>query len=824
MRPYRPSSLIAAAIAFAAVAAPLPALATWPHDPNAGVPVAPGPTNQSLPGEDMTVPDGLGGVFVPFGQPNGGGGIDLYLQRMTASGVRAPGWPAAGVLLRSLPSGAGGTRIVPDGAGGAIVVWGDWRTGYYLAYGQRLNASGVAQWPVNGIAVTSISGAIEGYIVGCTDGAGGAFIVYMYQLSGSDYDIYASHLLANGTFTTGVISAPILHQTNPSVASDGAGGFYVSYEDDYSGNDEVKLSHLNPSMAFYFSDINLDGIQPNDQWWSRVLPDGAGGVYVSWLDDRAGFGAHDIYLTHIDAGGGRHPGIWVFGGNPLCTQPGTQSPPLAVLDGSGGLYAFWNDGRPSTPGAYGAHLNGSGTPYPGWPTDGKAVNTFGGNPFPRPVADGAGGVLLATPSYHLTSSYFMIFAEGLTSAGNLGPLSVYGGRCVVQQPVDYVSAVTDNAGGAYVSWSDYSTGVGQVYIQHLDRYATLGEARPTSAGIKDVAADQGGNVRLTWNASWMDGDPDWGIGSYWIWRQSPASLAEAVVASGEGVWADALEPGGAAKAVAAREGGTPGRIFQRDAANATGYAWEFLDSQPADGSAKYSYVAPTASDSITGHNPYTVFMVEAHSALDARAFWQSAPDSAYSVDNLPPVAPAPFTGQYSVGTAALHWGRNGEADLAGYRLYRGASLAFVPGPGNLISAQPDTGYVDAAGAPYVYKLTAIDIHGNESAIAVLVPAGALAVEGSTPHELAFALASANPAGSGATLRFALPAAAGVRIAIYDAAGREVRVLADGAFPAGEFTRAWTGEDGSGRAAASGIYFVRFQSGGREFVKRVALTR
>ena len=44
--------------------------------------------------------------------------------------------------------------------------------------------------------------------------------------------------------------------------------------------------------------------------------------------------------------------------------------------------------------------------------------------------------------------------------------------------------------------------------------------------------------------------------------------------------------------------------------------------------------------------------------------WFSAPDSGYSVDNLPPAVPAPFTGQYVAGTASLHWNRNLEADLA----------------------------------------------------------------------------------------------------------------------------------------------------------------
>jgi hypothetical protein len=53
--------------------------------------------------------------------------------------------------------------------------------------------------------------------------------------------------------------------------------------------------------------------------------------------------------------------------------------------------------------------------------------------------------------------------------------------------------------------------------------------------------------------------------------------------------------------------------------------------------------------------------------------------------------PAPIAGAFVAGQTHVHWGANHESDLAGYRLYRGASPGFVPGPASLVSAQPDTG-------------------------------------------------------------------------------------------------------------------------------------
>lgn len=180
-------------------------------------------------------------------------------------------------------------------------------------------------------------------------------------------------------------------------------------------------------------------------------------------------------------------------------------------------------------------------------------------------------------------------------------------------------------------------------------------------------------------------------------------------------------------------------------------------------------------------------MVEAHSAWSA-AFWGSNPDSGYSVDNIPPVTPAPFTAQYAAGSTRLHWDRNLEADLAGYRRYRGTSLAFVPSGASLLAALPDTGYIDIVGSLYIYKLTAIDIHGNESPASVVVPVGTLGIEPrASPREPAFSAPVPNPASTGATLRFALPHTALVQLSVYDASGRLMRELVRDARDAGEYT-------------------------------------
>ncbi len=181
--------------------------------------------------------------------------------------------------------------------------------------------------------------------------------------------------------------------------------------------------------------------------------------------------------------------------------------------------------------------------------------------------------------------------------------------------------------------------------------------------------------------------------------------------------------------------------------------------------------------------------------------------------------PAPFAGSYADGVTTMTWGENGEPDFAHYRLYRGTTVDFTPDPGHLVAAPTAAGFSDPAGAPYVYKLSAVDVHGNESPVATLVPSGTTDIAGSLPATLAFTIAGDNPSRSGAELRFALPRPGPVRITIFDALGRRVRTLADATYPAGRFTVHW-----DGAASGDGIYFARLEALGRTLHRKLVIRR
>jgi len=52
----------------------------------------------------------------------------------------------------------------------------------------------------------------------------------------------------------------------------------------------------------------------------------------------------------------------------------------------------------------------------------------------------------------------------------------------------------------------------------------------------------------------------------------------------------------------------------------------------------------------------------------------------------------------------------------------------------------------------------------------------------------------------------------------------VRTFAPASLPAGRTTLVWDGRDGSGRAAASGLYHVRVHAAGLELARKIMLLR
>jgi hypothetical protein len=93
----------------------------------------------------------------------------------------------------------------------------------------------------------------------------------------------------------------------------------------------------------------------------------------------------------------------------------------------------------------------------------------------------------------------------------------------------------------------------------------------------------------------------------------------------------------------------------------------------------------------------------------------------------------------------------------------------------------------------------------------------------TVDEPALAAPMPNPAAHSSTFSFALPRAAEVSLAVYDVAGRQIGLLAQGTQSAGVHTLSWDLRTSDGNTVSRGIYFVRLKVEGRVLVRSLVVT-
>jgi spore coat protein A len=96
----------------------------------------------------------------------------------------------------------------------------------------------------------------------------------------------------------------------------------------------------------------------------------------------------------------------------------------------------------------------------------------------------------------------------------------------------------------------------------------------------------------------------------------------------------------------------------------------------------------------------------------------------------------------------------------------------------------------------------------------------VSVGGPPPTRLTLVPARPNPFGAETRIHYDLPREASIRLAVFDIAGRSVRVLDRSRRPAGAHSVQWDGRDDAGRDMPAGLYLVRLQVEGESVVSKV----
>lgn len=413
----------------ATLAMPRLAVGARPDDPRVNVPLCTAADNQFVP---SAVADGGGGVVVAWTDHRSGVDYDVFAQHLLASGDVDPAWPVNG----SPVCVAAGDQLfpvgVPDGSGGVVLAWIDRRGTDYDLYAQHVLADGStdAAWPVNGVALTLAVGDQLGPSI-VSDGLGGAIVTWYDLRHGLDYDIYAQHVTSGGV-------------VDPAWPVDG--------------------------LAVCTA--------PGYQLFPVAVRDGAGGAIVAWYDPRTGAG-YDIYAQHVLPAGVVDP-AWPVDGLPVCTAPGDQVAPQITTDGAGGAIVAWADGRSGVDDdVYAQHVQASGAVDPAWIPGGVVVTAAVGDQLaPAILPDGSGGAIVAWTDARAGNDD--VYLQRVRSDGRIADGWPDDGRaaCAAAGDQRFPLLVTDGAGGAVVAWMDHRGNDDDVYAAHVGAAGVMDPAWP----------------------------------------------------------------------------------------------------------------------------------------------------------------------------------------------------------------------------------------------------------------------------------------------------------------------------------------------------------
>ena len=566
------------------------------------------------------------------------------------------------------------------------------------------------------------------------DGLGGAIAVWRDLRNGADDNLYTRRISAAGT---------------PMWTPDGVAVCTAASQQEVSGDDRRRIRRRDHGVA------------------------------------RSRSGTDDIYAQRVSLGGAPQ---WAGNGVAVCTAANDQVYPTIASDNAGGAIVAWRDERNiGDPDIYAQRLNGAGVPL--WTAQGVALCAAAGmQDAPAATEDGAGGAIVAW--YDDRTASTDVYAQRVGAAGTM-LWTANGAAVSTALQAQYCPAIAADPGlgrDHRLVRLPSRRQFRHLRPAHQSASGSSATRSPTSSRCATRPTIRADRSACGGRRSYLDQAPANPINEYWVWRQVPSTVAlEAIArrafATPESEGGDVLR--NARRAIAPRS-----RPARRCSGNTSG-------ARPRTGSpATAISPRPTATPRRAGTRTRASWSKPSRPRPDGSG--TRRPTAATRSTTSPPRPRRRSPASTSPAAPHLHWGQNGEPDFGVYRIHRGATAGFTPGPSNLIATRNDTGYVDVGPAGGYYKLAAVDLHGNASAFAVLAPAGTVdAPDRALATELRLEPAFPNPSSGMTRLGFALPRAMALSLVIFDPQGRRVRDLARGVLPAGEHALRWDGRDGVG---------------------------
>ena len=235
--------------------------------------------------------------------------------------------------------------IAMDGNGNFVVVWEDDRDsdGLYQVKARGFNADSTERFAQFTVNVNSAGQQTDPRIA--MEGSGKFVVVWeddrdsngLFQVHGRGFDADGVERIAR--FTVNSNSAG--QQTEPDIAMDGSGNFFVVWDDDRDTNGLFQIHGRGfdadgiERIAQYTVNVNSAGQQFN----ATVAMNATGDYAVAWEDDRDDDGEFHVRMRGFDADGMENfPHTKVD-----CIEPAQHLDPVIGIDRAGRIVVFWDD-------------------------------------------------------------------------------------------------------------------------------------------------------------------------------------------------------------------------------------------------------------------------------------------------------------------------------------------------------------------------------------------------------------------------------------------------------------------------------------------------
>jgi hypothetical protein len=407
----------------------------------------------------------------------------------------------------------------------------------------------------------------EDYLIkAVSDGANGS--IFICSDIANDGNIYAQKINAVGQVQwTNILTPTGVVSTNDSkydvtAVADGSGGVFIAWSDYRHNqfNGEIYIQRINNAglVQWTAGGVRLTSTNTQDDLLPVVNTDGAGGMLVGWLMNDDNGNNLQSYVQRINGAG---TALWAANGVQVSTAAGFRVITSLVKDGSGGLFAVFDDTRNDPNGLnydyvlnntlanidiYGQHISSTGSLL--WGNNAIVMANGVGNQSELKaglIEDGSGGFMFAYSDGRNDDGSFSnidVFAQRINSAG--APQWA-GGTAVSTATFNQslFKTISDGAGGIVVSiYEEFSGACG------LQKLNAAGTALWTANGVPaspldeivfnvDLLTDAGGNIIIGFNTSSanyillqkldLTGNLLWGAGGKTVCN-SPGSFANSL--------------------------------------------------------------------------------------------------------------------------------------------------------------------------------------------------------------------------------------------------------------------------------------------------------